>query len=96
MFSQVQLFLTPWAKVLQASLSMGFLRPEYWSGMLFCHPGNLPDPEIQLASLTSPALAGGFFTTRATREAQHINNYLILNTILSAVNIISNSLNSPL
>ena len=43
----------------QAPLSMGFSRPEYWSGLTFPPPGDLPNPEIQPRS---PALASGFFT----------------------------------
>ena len=51
----------------QASLSMGFSRKEYWSG-LPCPPlGDLPDPEIEPGSLMSPAPAGRFFTTSTTR-----------------------------
>ena len=42
---------------------MGFPRQKYWSGMSFPTPGDLPDPEMELRSLVSPALAGGFFTT---------------------------------
>ena len=49
--------------------SWGFSRQEYWSGLPCPAPGNLPDPGIKPASLTSPALAGQFFTTRATGEA---------------------------
>ena len=45
---------------LQASLSMGFSRQEYWSGLPFPPPGDLPDPGIKPVS---PALAGGFLTT---------------------------------
>ena len=53
---------------------MGFSRQEYWSGLPFFTPGDLPDPGIKPLSLTlSPALAGGFFTTCATWEIQ--NNY---------------------
>ena len=48
---------------------MGFSRQEYWSGLPFPPPGELPDPGIELASLMSPALAGGFFTTSTTWEA---------------------------
>ena len=48
---------------------MGFYRQEYWSGLPFFSPGNLPDPGIELSSLATPASAGGFFTTRATWEA---------------------------
>ena len=42
---------------------MEFSRQEYWSGFPFPSPGDLPDPGIEPASLVSPALAGGFFTT---------------------------------
>ena len=50
----------------QVSLSMGISRQEYWSGLSFPSPGDLPDPGIKSGSLTSPALAGVFFTTSAT------------------------------
>ena len=40
---------------------MGFPRQEYWSGLPFPSPGNLPNPGIEL---TFPALAGGFFTAK--------------------------------
>ena len=53
---------------LQASLSMGFSRQEYWRGLPCPPPGELPDPAIEPPSLTSPALAGRFFTTSATWE----------------------------
>ena len=46
----------------QAPLSMGFSRQEYWSGLLFATPGDLPDPGMEPVSLASPALAGRFFT----------------------------------
>ena len=48
---------------------MGFSRQEHWGGLPRPPPGDLPDPGITLASLKSPALAGGFFTTSATCEA---------------------------
>ena len=47
----------------QAPLSMEFSRQEYWSGLPFPTPGDLPNPEIKPESLVSPALAGRFFTT---------------------------------
>ena len=54
-------FVTPWIAALQAPLSMGLPRQEYWSGLPFPPPGmDLPDPEIESSS---PALAGSFFTT---------------------------------
>ena len=43
---------------------MGLPRQEYWSGLPFPSPGDLPDPEIEPASPVSPALADGFFTTK--------------------------------
>ena len=60
-FSCVRLFVTPWPVSRQAPLSVGFSRQEYWS-RLPCPPlGDLPDPGMEPASLTSPALAGCFF-----------------------------------
>ena len=67
-FSRVQHFATPSTVAPQAPLSMGFSRHEYWSGLPCPPPGNLPDPRIEPASLMSPALAGGFFTTSTTWE----------------------------
>ena len=52
--------MTPWTVAHQATLSVGFPRKEYWSGLPFPSPGGLPDPGIELAS---PALAGELFTT---------------------------------
>ena len=52
LLSQVQLFVTPWAVAYQAPLSMGFSRQEYWSGLPFPTPGDLPDPEIEPRSPT--------------------------------------------
>ena len=49
--------------------SMGFSRQEYWSGLSCPAPGNLPNLRIELMSLTSHALVGGFFTTSTTWEA---------------------------
>jgi len=46
----------------------GIFQQEYWSGLPFPSPGYFPDPEIQPASLASPALAGRFITNRATWE----------------------------
>ena len=57
----VPLFLTPWTAAHQAPLSMGFSRPEYWSGLPFPPPGYVPDPGFEHMSFTSPALQAGFF-----------------------------------
>ena len=48
---------------IQAPLPMGFSRQEHWSGLPFPFPGDLPDSGIKL---TSPALAGGFFTSESS------------------------------
>ena len=59
-FSRNRLCVTVWTVALQAPLSMGFPRQEYWSGLPFLAPGDLLDPGIKCAS---PALAGGFSPT---------------------------------
>ena len=51
--SRVRLFATPWTVARQAPLSMGFSRQEYWSGLAFPSPGDLPNPGIEPGS---PAL----------------------------------------
>ena len=61
LLSHVQFFVILWTVVCQAPLSMGFSRQEYWSGLQFPSPGDLPDPGIEPMSLVSPALAGRFF-----------------------------------
>ena len=70
-FSHVRLFATLWIVAHQAPLSMGFSRQEYWSGLLCPPPEGLPNPGIKPTSLTSPALACGFFSTSATWEAHY-------------------------
>ena len=49
--SRVRLFVTPWTVAHQPPPSMGFSRQEYWSGLLFPSPGNLPNPGIEPRSL---------------------------------------------
>ena len=68
MLSCVQLFATPWTIAHQVPLSVEFSRQEYWSGLPFPTPGNLPHPGTKPISLASPALAGRFFTTGVTWE----------------------------
>ena len=48
--SRVRLFATPWTVAYQAPLSMGFSRQEYWSGLPFPSPGDLPNPGIEPGS----------------------------------------------
>ena len=72
-FSCVQLSVTLWTVACQASLSMGFSRQEYWSGLPCSPPGNLPDLEIRPTFLMSPALANRLFTTSVTWEAPYLS-----------------------
>ena len=80
-FSCVQLSGTLWTVAHQTLLSMRLSRQEYWNGLPFLSPGDHPDPGIEPASFTSPALAGSFFTTRATWEAPLVYYSTRVNTI---------------
>ena len=66
LLSHFQLFVTLWTVPGQAPLSLGLSQQKYWSGLPFPPPEDFTEPRIDLASLMSPALSGGFFTTRAT------------------------------
>ena len=57
--------LQPWTVAHQAPLSVALPRQEYWSGLPFPPPRDLPDPGVKLMS---PALAGRFFTTEPSRK----------------------------
>ena len=76
--SHIWLFATLWTVAHQAPLSMAFSRQEYWSGLPSPPPEDLPYPQMEPASLMSPALAGGFFTTSTTWKdalVSHFNFY---------------------
>ena len=66
LLSHVRFFATPWTIACQTPLSMGFFRQEYWSGLPFPSPGDLPDPGIEPAA---PTLEGRFFITEPPGEA---------------------------
>ena len=68
--SHVRFFVTEWTVAHQAPLSIGFSRQEYWSELPCPPSGDLPNPGIEPVFLMSPVLAGGFFATTATWEAQ--------------------------
>ena len=74
LLSCAQLFAMVWTVALQAPLSMGFFRQEYWSGLPFPPLGDLPNPEIEPSS---PASSGGFFTTEPPGKP-HIYPYTCL------------------
>ena len=52
-------------------------RKEYWSGLLFPSPGDLPDPRIKPASLMSPAGVDRFSTTSTTWEAHFFDSFFL-------------------
>ena len=56
--SRVQLCATLWIVACQAPLSMGLSQQEYWNGLPFPPPGDLPDPGVQPASPVAPELVG--------------------------------------
>ena len=58
-------------------LPMEFSRQEYWSGLPFPFPGDLPDPGIESVSLASPTLAGRFFTTVTPGKPQNSHRWWI-------------------
>ena len=70
---RVQLFVTPSTVAHQASLSIGFPRQEYWSGLLFPPPEDLPDPGIKHAS---PASVCAFITTAPPGKPILTHSYL--------------------
>ena len=72
--SCVHLLVTLWTVACQSPLSLGFSRQEYWSGLPFPLPGDLPDPGIEPLS---PVLAGRFFTPELPGKS-----YLYINKTL--------------
>ena len=67
----------------QAPLSIEFSRQEYWSGLPYSPPGDLPDPGIESMSLSSPVLASRFFTTSAT--CGYLNAQITTTLLLAGV-----------
>ena len=77
--SRVQLFATLWTVAHQATLSMGFSRQEYWSGLPFPSPGDLPDPGIKPRS---PALQADALTSEPIRIHKWYEVYTYIYTLL--------------
>jgi len=65
--------VTPWTVALQAPLSVGFSWQEYWSGLSFPPPRDLPDSGIEPESPATSALAGRFFTTEPPGKPNRYN-----------------------
>ena len=70
---RVRLFATPWTVAYKAPLSMEFSRQEYWRGLPFPTPEDLPNSGGEPISLASSSLAGRFFTTALPGEAALIS-----------------------
>ena len=66
--SCVQLYAMSWTRAHQALLSMKFSSQEYWNGLPFSTPGDLPDPVMKPTSLVSPVWAEGIFTIAPHRK----------------------------
>ena len=85
--SCVRLFATSWTVAYQAPLSMGFSgysRQEYWRGLPFPSPGDLPDPGIEPAVTASAALAGGFCTTEPPGKPSEVA-YKNINNMINEI-----------
>ena len=76
--SRVQFFVTLWTIACQTPLSMRFSRQEYWSGLPFSLPGDLPNPEIEPMSPASPALPGRFFTAEPPGKPKRIHKEMYI------------------
>ena len=74
LLSRVRFFVTPWTVAYQASLSMGFSRQEYWSGLPFPSPGDLPDPGIEPGS---PALEADALTMSSANSESLTSSFPI-------------------
>ena len=64
----VQLFATPWTSLPDPSVR-GIARQEYWRGLPFPPPEDLPNPGFEPSPLASPALAGRFLTTEPPEKS---------------------------
>ena len=73
-------FVTPWTVAQQVPLSIGFPRQEYWSGLPFSSPRDLPDPGIEL---TFFALAGGFFITEPPGKSIQFSSVQFSRSVVS-------------
>ena len=71
--SLVRLFATPWTVAHQAPLSMGFSRQEYWSGLPFPFPGDLPNPGIKP---WSPALQADALPSEPPGKPLSVGNFI--------------------
>ena len=80
--SHVRLFVTPWTAAHQTPPSMGFSRQEYWSGLPFPSPRNLPNPGIETSSPTKQAEALTSEPPGKPLVTEHERNYHISHSVL--------------
>ena len=92
--SHIQLFATP--RTVAHTLSMEFFRQEYWNGLPFLSPGDLPIAGTKPTYLVSPELAGGFFTTEPLGKPQFLKTLTVFSEILIFDNWLYNSILSML
>ena len=76
--SHVILFVTLWTVACQAPMSVELSKQEYWSGLPFPSPRDLPDQGIEPVSLSSPAWQVDFFTTAPPRKPAHVTTFLFI------------------
>ena len=81
--SPIQLSVTPGTVACEAPLCMGISRQEYWSGLLFPPPGDLPDTGFEHASPVTPALAGELFTNKPPEKKFVFTEYYLSKHFLS-------------
>ena len=82
--SRVRLFATPWIVAHQAPLSMEFYKQEYWSGLPFPTPGDLPDPGIEPRSPALQADSLPFELQGSLADLDHTGNTTGLDRLLVA------------
>ena len=81
--SHVWLFVSPWTIARQAPLSMGFSRQEYWSGLLFPSPGDLPDPGFKPGP---PALQADSLLSEPPSDG-NLNSQRVIKFLCSWINL---------
>ena len=86
--SRVRLFATPWTVAHSAPPSMGFSRQEYWSGLPFPSPGDLPNPGIEPGS---PALQADALTAELSKKGYLItfrHHFYLLSLAFISIRIV--------
>ena len=93
--SHVRLFVTPWTVAYQAPPSMGFSKQEYWSGLPFPYPEDLPDPEIAPGS---PRLQADALTSEPPQpwDSPGKNTGLVCHFLLQCIKVKSESVLSEI